>query len=1131
MSDKLKFFIYILAISLASPLISQSQLTGIPITTKSDNQTRLGEHLKSYDIYEIDINKASLSQSLKGKLTLNLGSRTINLNTFNDNLLVSYKSKTSLPLFLGGSAAGGGQVSLTINDDFIYGFIHVGGQQLFIEPLRYLISDAPKNQYIVYNVNQVIEDKKHVCGVTESEDKIEEFSNLRSISECKIMEMAIANTDDMITKYGDVSGATNHNLGVLNNVQTHYRSEFDKNFEFDVIAHHLPTTSSQNPLQPNTSSTDAGTLLARFRDWAQGPGFAGGGDTGGNTGGFGIDYHIASLWTDRNIQFNGNGGVVGLAYTPGWHNLLEDYTSAAPTIAAMVTHEIGHNFSANHDASGSNYIMAPSVTVTGNWSTVSRTDMNNRLNSQTYLANCSTIGAPTANFQQEAIAVCTGSTIEFEDQSQYGATRTWDFFGGSPATSSDEKPVVTYNSTGLYAVKITSTNSAGSDSHFAYVDIESAPADPCTPSGGNGGNGGINLVTLNNLNNSTTTTGLYEDHACDYVASVEADTDYNMVVGVENVTRLRYFVDYNNDGDFDDANEASNMYSFSGNGNLGLTFSTPVSPVEETILRLRVIVSSSNIGADGCTVPTTGQVEDYGLYFPITQVFGCTDSSSSNYNPNATVDDGTCNNGSTMTWYRDMDGDGYGDANNTTTASSQPTGYVSDDTDCDDGSASVFPGNTEVCDGVDNDCDGQIDENVTNTYYADNDGDGYGNAASSTQACATPSGYVSNSSDCDDNNANVFPGNAEACDGADNDCDGQIDENVTNTYYADNDGDGYGNAASSTQACATPSGYVSNSSDCDDNNANVFPGNTEVCDGIDNDCDGQIDETGNSTFYLDNDGDGFGDSNNSIVDCSPPSGYVTNSADCDDNDANNYPGNIEVCDGKDNDCDGQIDENVMLTFYLDADNDGHGDASSSTQSCSAPSGYVSNDTDCDDSDSNNFPGNPEVCDGVDNNCDGVIDEGCGGSNSCDGAILVINQITQTSYHAQVGIISSTTVNSASNILFTAGESIDLQAGFEVIQGTDFEARIESCSSAQSSPVSRKGFDDTENSIAQSFNLDDEVNATIITINNINQMGGYIKVRDISEFLQAAAKSLDKGTYRLIINDLEKEVQHDIVVIR
>jgi hypothetical protein len=128
------------------------------------------------------------------------------------------------------------------------------------------------------------------------------------------------------------------------------------------------------------------------------------------------------------------------------------------------------------------------------------------------------------------------------------------------------------------------------------------------------------------------------------------------------------------------------------------------------------------------------------------------------------------------------------------------------------------------------------------TYYRDADGDGYGNPSVTTQACSAPAGYVSNSSDCNDSNAAVHPGATEVCNGIDDNCNGQIDEGVKNTYYRDADGDGYGNPNVTTQACSAPAGYVSNSSDCDDSNAAVHPGATEVCNGIDDNCNGQVDE-------------------------------------------------------------------------------------------------------------------------------------------------------------------------------------------------------------------------------------------------------------------------------------------------
>src|SRR5204863_288590 len=152
-------------------------------------------------------------------------------------------------------------------------------------------------------------------------------------------------------------------------------------------------------------------------------------------------------------------------------------------------------------------------------------------------------------------------------------------------------------------------------------------------------------------------------------------------------------------------------------------------------------------------------------------------------------------------------------------ACAAPAGYVADNTDCDDNDNTVYPGATEICDGKDNDCNGTIDENAKTIFYRDADGDGYGDDSKSTQACAAPAGYVADNTDCNDDDNTVYPGAKEICDGKDNDCNGKIDESVKTTFYRDADGDGYGNQAISTQACAQPMGYVSNSQDCNDANA------------------------------------------------------------------------------------------------------------------------------------------------------------------------------------------------------------------------------------------------------------------------------------------------------------------------
>ncbi len=251
------------------------------------------------------------------------------------------------------------------------------------------------------------------------------------------------------------------------------------------------------------------------------------------------------------------------------------------------------------------------------------------------------------------------------------------------------------------------------------------------------------------------------------------------------------------------------------------------------------------------------------------------------------------------------------------------------DDDCDDNDIANFPGNPEVCDASDNNCDTAVDEGF------DGDGDGVTTCGADGDVTLTAD------NDCDDGDIANFPGNSEICDGADNDCD----------FLTDNGLDGDGDLA-------TPCGFDgiagTSDDDCDDNDIDNFPGNTESCDGSDNNCDTGIDEG------FDTDGDG-------VTTCGPDGTPGTADDDCDDNATTNFPGNPEVCDGLDNNCDTGIDEG------FDTDGDG-------VTTC-GPDGTPGNaDDDCDDNDIDNFPGNTEVCDGDDNNCDTGIDEGFDGDS-------------------------------------------------------------------------------------------------------------------------------------------------------
>ncbi len=379
-------------------------------------------------------------------------------------------------------------------------------------------------------------------------------------------------------------------------------------------------------------------------------------------------------------------------------------------------------------------------------------------------------------------------------------------------------------------------------------------------------------------------------------------------------------------------------------------------------------------------------------------------------------------------WYHDLDGDGWGDGATAHEACDDPgPTWVLTGTDCVDTDAAVHPEALERCapPGVDDDCDGSLDEDGASggtAWYPDEDGDGVG-AGEPRWGCAGHSDESPLSTDCDDEDANVAPGRSEHCDGVDEDCDGGIDEEAVDrtAWFTDADGDGHGDPGTLRMACTDPSGTVSRGDDCDDTDAavhpnaeedcalavdyncdglvgtddtdgdgyaacdecddgdaGVYPGAFETCDGVDEDCDGDIDvgAPGYVAWHPDADLDGYGDHTIEARSCTPIADWVLVGGDCDDADGAIHPGAVERCrSAADDDCDGETNDRdaVRCSDYA-ADADGDGEPGTEVVCLCSPAGpYVFLEGgDCDDDDPTVLPTADDTdCDGLDVNCDGA----------------------------------------------------------------------------------------------------------------------------------------------------------------
>lgn len=361
----------------------------------------------------------------------------------------------------------GGVAVFTLDDNFVMGSWKNGEEMYYLEPLWQLWEEAPRDAYILYS-GENLREMTDFCG-TEDLDNVDHGNDApanRMMDGCLEVDIALAADFEMFQQFGSAASVENFMLNTLASAQTNYDDEFDDELLFVVVATVIATSNATDPW---TNSTDGSNgLLPDFRNW-------------GNQGGFGVEFDVATLWTNRDLD----GTSIGWAYVGGVcnsrrYNICQRFSTNTAFLRVLLAHELGHNFGSNHDTFNG-FIMATSVSSATGWSDQSTDAINNYYQNQSCLSSCLPPEPPQAGIQTSFTEVCESSLVTFIDASSGDAsTRSWSFPGGSPSTSTAVAPEVVYPGPGNYTAFLTVGNEVGSNETEIDVTVVSPDTEGAT---------------------------------------------------------------------------------------------------------------------------------------------------------------------------------------------------------------------------------------------------------------------------------------------------------------------------------------------------------------------------------------------------------------------------------------------------------------------------------------------------------------------------------------------------------------------------------------------------------------------------------------------------------------------------
>lgn len=530
---------------------------------------------------------------------------------------------------------------ITVGGTYVNVSIPIEGDYLFVEPLRIYDHSAPDNFYVLYK-RSAVKTELRKCGVTQTPTSTVEITpdataQTREATGCVEIDVSIATDHLMLTPYTDNAGVIARAESIMAGVQDDYAGAFEDDVKYSILEFFVSTSSATDPVATNI--TFGSDVLDAFRTWTQNGGFTN------------SDYDLAQFLTYRDfdgstvgVAWNDNGSGFGVVCTASRQHIIQDNQISIDAVRATTSHEIGHNWSAQHDDSFGYNIMNASFNSSNppmTWSSLSFSEISFAVdytdNNRNCLTDCCDAGtAPLAVISTPTTVICEGNTISYASNSTNCPNScSWTFNGGTPSVSTDKFVDVSYPTPGVYTTSLMVSGTGGNNTATQNIIVLDG-ANSLPALNGTAGNSGILGVTFLNISTSSGSAATdaadpslpnngnkLVDFSCTEVAQIEAGQTYTLVFQpVPGVTQhIRVYIDFNNDGDFD-FNERlfnSNTFNYSQVTNVSIPITTTNNPmVYDEIIRMRIIVDDGASAQSGSTINGNGQAEDYGVVFLLT---------------------------------------------------------------------------------------------------------------------------------------------------------------------------------------------------------------------------------------------------------------------------------------------------------------------------------------------------------------------------------------------------------------------------------------------------------------------------------------------------------------------------------